>query len=122
MPYYGLPGRVLRLAVRPDMPVNAAERTRPPRSTPKRVSLVLHKPAETGCYRLKEVYLNETAGAGMAGYAESMAEAHRLLRPAFDRWLSWALAIHRNPISNTARWIRTSGRSAHGKNGPRARQ
>ena len=38
--------------------------------------------------------IDSTAGAGMAGYAESMEEAQRLLGLAFDRWLvAWALAI-----------------------------
>jgi hypothetical protein len=44
-------------------------------------------------WAINSVMIDSTAGAGMAGYAESMEDAQRLLRPAFDRWLAWALAI-----------------------------
>jgi hypothetical protein len=44
-------------------------------------------------WAINSVMIDGTAGAGMAGYAESMEEAQRLLRPAFDRWLEWAQAI-----------------------------
>lgn len=45
------------------------------------------------CWALNSLMIDSTAGAGMSGYAASMEEARQMLRPAFDRWLTWALAI-----------------------------
>jgi hypothetical protein len=42
--------------------------------------------------------IDSTAGAGMAGYAESMEDARQMLRPAFDHWLEWALAIPQSDL------------------------
>ena len=44
-------------------------------------------------WAINSVMIDSTAGAGMAGYAESMEDAQRMLRLAFERWLAWALAI-----------------------------
>lgn len=45
------------------------------------------------CWAINSVMIDSTAGGGMSGYAANMEEAQRRLRPAFDRWLVWALAI-----------------------------
>jgi hypothetical protein len=44
-------------------------------------------------WAINSVLIDSTAGAGMAGYAESMEDARSHLRHAFERWLAWALAI-----------------------------
>jgi len=55
---------------------------------------------EQWCWAINSVMIDSTAGAGMAGYAESLQEAQRLLRPAFDRWLAWALAIPESDLKH----------------------
>jgi hypothetical protein len=49
-------------------------------------------------WAINTVMIDNTAGAGMAGYAPSMEEAHRSQRSAFDRWLSWALATPQSDL------------------------
>jgi hypothetical protein len=57
------------------------------------VGRIYQSAQEQWCWAINCVMIDSTAGGGMSGYAASMEEARRRLRPAFDRWLSWALAI-----------------------------
>lgn len=44
-------------------------------------------------WAINSVMIDATAGAGMSGSARSMSDAQAAFRPAFDRWLQWALAV-----------------------------